>query len=403
MPVFQYKARTGEGKLVEGLVDAPTEEGAIRLLHEKQLFVVGIHISREQITLEKIEQLFKRVSFNDIVNFTRQLSTMVTAGLSLPEALTILRTQTTNKVFAAVLVDIEHQIVSGGNLAGALSKYPNYFSATYIALVRAGEASGTMDQILARLSETMESQREFRGKVSGAMIYPIIILIGMVVVIFVMMTVVMPKLTGLYKDFNMELPWTTKFLMSISDFTVHFWWLVILLAGGAVWLFRKWRKTPLGELMVDKLLFKIPLFGELQKKIILVEFTRTLGMLVASGIHILEGLQILKNSLGNVVFRNALGEISKKVEKGYPLGESFAQFEVFPPIVSQMMKVGEETGKLDETLSKLSKYFQAETETLVKGLTTAIEPIIMIIMGLGVGFIVISVITPIYNLTSNFK
>jgi type IV pilus assembly protein PilC len=144
-------------------------------------------------------------------------------------------------------------------------------------------------------------------------------------------------------------------------------------------------------------------FGELQKKIILVDFTRTLGMLVASGIHILEGLQILKDSLGNVVFRNAISEISKKVEKGYPLGDSFAQYEVFPPIVSQMMKVGEETGKLDETLTKLSKYFQSETETLVKGLTSAIEPIIMVILGVGVGFIVISVITPIYNLTSSFQ
>jgi len=403
MPVFQYKARDSDGKLIAGLVDAPSQEAAIRLLHEKQMFVVGIQVSREQMSLAKFEQYFKRVTFSDIVNFTRQLSTMVTAGLSLPEALTILRTQTTNRVFSAVLVDIEHQIVSGGNLAGALAKYSQYFSATYIALVRAGEASGTLDQILARLSESLEAQREFRGKVSGAMIYPIIILIGMIGVIFVMMTVVMPKLTGLYKDFNLDLPWTTKLLMSVSNFFVYYWWLMIIGAGGAVWAFRKWRKTPFGELLVDKLLFKIPLFGELQKKIILVDFTRTLGMLVSSGIHILEGLQILKNSLGNVLFRNAISEISKKVEKGFPLGDSFAQFEVFPPIVSQMMKVGEETGKLDETLSKLSKYFQAESETLVKGLTTAIEPIIMVIMGVGVGFIVISVITPIYNLTSSFK
>jgi len=403
MPVFQYKARSIDGKMLTGLVDAPSQVVAIRLLHEKQLFVIGIQASHEGLSFAKIQQYVKRVTFNDIVNFTRQLSTMVTAGLSLPESLTILRNQTTNQAFSEVLVDIEHQIVSGGNLAGALSKYPKYFSGTYIALVRAGEASGTLDEILARLSESLEAQREFRGKVSGAMIYPIIILIGMVGVIFVMMTVVMPKLTGLYKDFNIELPWTTKLLMSISDFAVHFWWLMILGTGGAVWLFRRWRKTPFGELVVDQFVFKIPLFGELQKKIILVDFTRTLGMLVASGIHILEGLQILKNSLGNVLFRNAIGEISKKVEKGYPLGDSFAQYAVFPPIVSQMMKVGEETGKLDETLTKLSKYFQSESETLVKGLTTAIEPIIMVIMGVGVGFIVISVITPIYNLTSSFK
>ncbi len=403
MPVFQYKARSADGKMVTGLADAPSQEAAIKLLHTKQLFVVGIRIARESFSFAQVREYFKRVTFNDIVNFTRQLATMVVAGLSLPEALTILRTQTTNEIFSDVLMDIEHQIVSGGNLGDALAKYPKYFSTTYVALVRAGEASGTLDQILTRLSETLEAQREFRGKVSGAMIYPVIILIGMVGVIFVMMTVVMPKLTSLYKDFNLDLPWTTQFLMSMSDFFIRFWWLLIFGIGGAFVLFRRWRKTPFGELVVDRFIFKIPLFGELQKKIILVEFTRTLGMLVASGIHILEGLQILQGSLGNVLFRNAVGEISKKVEKGYPLGDSFAQYEVFPPIVSQMMKVGEETGKLDETLTKLSKYFQSESETLVKGLTTAIEPIIMVIMGVGVGFIVISVITPIYNLTSSFK
>lgn len=403
MPVFQYKARGADGKMLTGLADAPSQEAAIRLLHAKQLFVVSIRVARETFSFAQIQEYFKRVTFNDVVNFTRQLATMIVAGLSLPEALTILRTQTTNQVFSDVLMDIEHQIVSGGNLGDALAKYPRYFSTTYIALVRAGEASGTLDQILTRLSETLEAQREFRGKVSGAMIYPIIILIGMVGVIFVMMTVVMPKLTGLYKDFNIELPWTTLFLMSVSDFFIHFWWLMILGIGGAAALFRRWRKTPFGELVIDRFIFKIPLFGELQKKIILVDFTQTLGMLVSSGIRILEGLQILQGSLNNVLFRNAIGEISKKVEKGYPLGDSFAQYEVFPAIVSQMMKVGEETGKLDETLTKLSKYFQSESETLVKGLTTAIEPIIMVIMGVGVGFIVISVITPIYNLTSQFK
>lgn len=403
MPVFQYKARNSEGKIITGLVDAPSQDVALRLLHDKQLFVIGVQLFKKGFSIETIQQYFKRVTFGDIVNFTRQLSTMVVAGLSLPEALTILRTQATNQVFVDVLVDIEHQIVSGGNLADALAKYPRYFPSTYIALVRAGEASGTLDQILTRLSESLESERDFRGKVSGAMIYPVIILLGMIGVIFVMMTVVMPKLTGLYKDFNISLPWSTLLLMSVSDFFVRFWWLMIAGAGGLVFLFQRWRKTPLGELVVDQLVFKIPLFGELQKKIILVDFTRTLGMLIASGIHILEGLQILKDSLGNVVFRNAISEISKQVEKGMPLGESFARYPVFPPIVSQMMKVGEETGKLDETLTKLSKYFQSESENLVKGLTTAIEPIIMVIMGVGVGFIVISVITPIYNLTSQFK
>lgn len=403
MAIFQYKARSTEGDMVTGLVDAPNEQVAIRLLHDKRLFVISVSPARDQLNLESIQQLFKRVTFNDIVNFTRQLSTMIVAGLSIPDALTILRAQTTNKVFSDVLVDIEHQIVSGGNLGDSLAKYPRYFPATFIALIRAGESSGTLDQVLTRLADTMEAQRDFRGKVQGALIYPAIILIGMVGVVFVMMTVVVPKLTGLYTDMNIELPVTTKILISVSQFFVHDWWLMILIGIGLALGFRKWRTTPVGEHATDSLILKIPIFGELQKKIILVEFTRTLGMLIASGIHILEGLTILKNSLGNVLFREAITEIAKKVEKGFPLGDSFAQYPVFPAIVSQMMKVGEETGKLDDTLLKLSHYFQTESENLVKGLTSAIEPIIMVILGVGVGFIVISVITPIYNLTSQIK
>jgi general secretion pathway protein F len=385
------------------LVEAPTESVASKLLHDKQLFVISLSQQTSQLSVTNFTQQFKKISQNDIVNFTRQLATMMVAGLSLPEALSIIRSQTTNSVFIAILQDIEHQIVGGGSLADALSKYPNIFTNTYIALIRAGESSGTLDRVLARLADILESQKEFRSKVSGAMIYPVIIVIGMTGVVFIMMTVVVPKLTDLYKDFNIDLPMSTKILMNTSSFFVHWWWLMILVIVGGVTLFSRWRKSPEGELIVDTLILKIPLFGELQKKIMLVEFTRTLGMLIASGIHILEGLRILRESLGNVVYRNTITEIAKKVEKGLPLGDTFAQFDVFPLIVSQMMKVGEETGKLDDTLLKLSSYFESESEHLVKNLTTAIEPLIMVVLGVGVGFIVISVITPIYNLTSQFK
>jgi type IV pilus assembly protein PilC len=403
MAIFQYKARSTDNKVAYGLVEAPNEAVAAKLLHDKQLFVITLRQSRNQATLDILRQHFQKVGFGDIVNFTRQLATMVVAGLSIPEALSILRAQTTNKTFITMLENVEHQIVSGGTLADALSKYPQMFSNSYIALVRAGESSGTLDKVMTRLADIMESQREFRSKVKGAMIYPIIIIIAMIVVVFIMMTVVVPKLTDLYKDFNMDLPVSTKILMGTSSFFVHFWWLLIICIVGGVIGFGAWRKTPEGELIIDTLVLKIPLFGNLQKKIMLVEFTRTLGMLVAAGIHILEGLQILRASLDNVLFRNAISEIAKRVEKGFPLGDTFAQYQIFPPIVSQMMKVGEETGKLDDTLMKLSRYFESETESLVKGLTTAIEPIIMVILGVGVGFIVISVITPIYNLTSSFK
>lgn len=401
MAFFSYKARDASGKTVSGLVEAPVKETAAKLLHDKQLFVISLSESRGKDVTAMLPM--KRVPFNEIVNFTRQIATMVVAGLSLPEALAILRQQTTNQIFGTAIMDIEHQIVGGGSFSNALSKYPQYFSPIYIALVKAGESSGQMDQVLSRLADTLDSEREFRSKVSGAMIYPAIILIGMAIVIGIMMTVVVPKLTELYKDFGVTLPASTQILISVSTFFVHFWWLMILVAIGGFYGFGKWRQTKTGELVVDTIILRIPLFGELQKKIILVEFTRTLSMLITSGIRLLDALQILKGALGNVLFRNAIIDISKKVERGFPLGDTFAQHPVFPPIVSQMMKVGEETGKLDDTLLKLSIYFQSESENLVKGLTTAIEPIIMVILGVGVGFIVISVITPIYSLTNQFK
>lgn len=404
MAIFSYKARSVEGTVVSGLVEAVSQDAASKLLHVRQLFITSLVESRGDrgfgVSLGKFEQ---RVPFGDIVNFTRQLATMVVAGLSLPEALTILRSQMTNHLFVTMLTDIEHQIVSGGNLGDALSKYPKYFTPIYIALVRAGESSGQLEQVLTRLADTMESERDFRSKVSGAMVYPTIIVIGMSIVVMIMMTVVIPKLTELYVDFGVALPVSTQILITISQFFVHFWWIVIACGVGGYYGFVRWRKTIFGEYVTDTLTLKIPIFGELQKKIILVEFTRTLSMLITSGIRLLDALQILKGALGNVLFRNAIVEISKKVERGFPLGSTFAEYPVFPPILSQMIKVGEETGKLDDTLLKLSKYFQSESENLVKGLTTAIEPIIMVVLGVGVGFIVISVITPIYNLTSQFK
>ncbi len=403
MPIYTYSARDGEGKNVSGLVEAPNEQTAAKLLREKKLLVTSIKQQKQQVGLSTLLSRFQRVGFGDIVNFTRQLSTMVTAGLSLPESLTILRTQTTNPKFTDILLDVEHQIVGGSNLADALARHEQYFSPIYIALVRAGESSGSLDTVLARMAETLEGQREFRSKVRGAMIYPVIILVGMAGVIFIMMTVVIPRLTELYRDFGIDLPFTTQLLITMSDFFVKFWWLMIIATGIGTWAFNKWRKTPVGVLFMDTIILKVPLFGELQKKVILTDFTRTLGMLISSGIHILDGLRILKDSLNNVLFRTAIDEIAKKVEKGFALGDTFSQYEIFPPIVGQMIRVGEETGKMDETLTKVSRYFETESEHLVKGLTTAIEPLIMVVLGVGVGFIVISVVTPIYNLTNQIQ
>jgi type II secretory pathway component PulF len=402
MAFFKFKAFSSEGKSSVGLVEAASKDLAVKLLKDKQLFVVTLDETQEK-AFASLTSKMQRVTQNDIVNFTRQLATMIVAGLSIPDALEILKNQTTNPMFRQILGEIERSIVGGGNLADAVAKYPQYFSPIYIALIRAGEASGLLDKVLMQLADTLEAQREFRAKVIGALIYPTIIVIGMIAVVIIMMVVVMPKMTGLYRDFGIELPITTKILIAVSDFVIYKWWMMVFIIGGAIIGFSRWKKSEVGAYAIDKLILKIPLFGDIQKKTILVEFTRTLAMLISAGIHILDALRILKGALNNVLYRNAIDDVAKRVEKGFQIGDTFAAHKEFPPIIAQMMKVGEETGKLDETLLKLSRYFQDETENLVKGLTTAMEPIIMVILGVGVGFIVFSVITPIYNLTAQFK
>jgi type II secretory pathway component PulF len=302
-----------------------------------------------------------------------------------------------------MLIKISREIQGGGNLAAALSKYPMHFSTTYLALIKAGESSGTLDKVLERLADNLEKDQEFRNKVRGAMIYPAIIMIAMVVVFTLLMIVVVPRLTELYVDFGAELPLSTQILKGISDFSVRFWWLIAIGAFFAAQGFRRWKQTVIGRHAWDGFILRLPLFGPLLKQIILVEFTRTLGMLVGAGVHILDSLNILVDSMNNIHYQESLKEIAKKVEKGFPLGALFAQYPLYPPILAQMIKVGEETGRMDESLVRLSIYFERESDHAVKGLTTAIEPIIMVVLGVGVGFMVFAIITPIYNLTSQFK
>ena len=401
MPLYSYNARDDLGKSVSGRVEANTEREAANLIRERSLFLVRLsEIKQGQIVISL--GWFRRVRFGDIVNMTRQMSTMITAGLQVPEAINLLKRQSVNPAVIELLNGIYRDLQGGGNLANALKKYPKQFSTTYIALVHAGESSGKLDKVLARLAENLEKDLEFHNKVRGALVYPAIIVTTMMVVFAILMIVVVPKLGELYVDFGQDLPLATRILQGMSDFSVHFWWLVLILFIGGSYTFAKWKQGPVGKRVWDGLLLRLPLFGRLQQEMILVEFTRTLGLLVGAGVHILDALNILIEAVDNIYFKDALKDITKKVEKGLPLGQLFAQYQIFPAILVQMVKEGEETGKMDESLIKLSTYFESETDHVVKGLTTAIEPIIMVILGLGVGFIVFAIITPIYQLTSSF-
>lgn len=249
----------------------------------------------------------------------------------------------------------------------------------------------------------MEKQVEFKGKVKGALIYPVIVVIGMVLVAAIMMIFVIPKMLSLYSEFGAELPGPTKILMSVSGFFAKFWWLMLIIIAFLINFLITYRKTKTGRRKIDELILKIPIFGDLQRQVALTELTRTLSLLVGAGVSILEALGILSQISGNAVIGDALEDSAKQVEKGFPLAYAFSKHpEAFPYILSQMVAVGEETGKMSEVLAKVSHVFEVESDQKVKALTSAIEPIVMVVLGVGVGFLVIAVILPIYNLTSQF-
>lgn len=401
MKRFNYKAKDKIGKLVVGEVEAVNEMNAAKLVRGKGLLVLSIKLIREN-PIAFIRNLKNRITPNDVTTFTRQLATMVNAGLPITESLIILKSQakgSMGKVVSQILADIE----GGESVSKAFVKHPNVFSPTYIALVKSGEVGGVLDTVLARLADDMEKQQEFKGKVKGALIYPSIIITGMIIVAFIMMIFVIPRLTSLYDEFNAELPLPTKILIGASDLVIKFWPITIAVVVGAIYAFQAYRKTPAGRLKTDELQFKVPIIGELQKQVILTELTSTLSLMTGAGVSILEGLNITSEVVGNAVIGNAIKDVSRQVEKGFPVSFAFAKHpEAFPFILSQMIAVGEETGKMEEVLKKVSHVFEVESDQKVKGLTSAIEPIVMVILGLGVGFLVIAIILPIYNLTSQF-
>jgi type IV pilus assembly protein PilC len=401
MKRFFFRAKDRFGKEVKGEVEAQSEYLAAKLVRAKGLVVISIKSARGN-PLTIIRNLNGGVGLQVVATFTRQMATMVAAGLTITETLTILRSQsagTMQRIVVKILADVE----GGESLSNAISKYPKAFSPTYIALVKSGEAGGVLDEVLVRLADDLEKQQEFNSKVKGALIYPAIIVIGMIVVAFIMMVFVIPRLLSLYTEFNATLPLPTQILISISNFFTTFWPLVIIFSLIAFWLFRAYAKTPFGRRTIDETIFRIPVFGDLERGIIMTELTRTLSLMVASGVSILEGLSITAGVVGNTIISEAIKDVSHQVEKGFPISYAFARHpEAFPFILSQMVAVGEETGKMDEVLKKLSHIFEIESNEKVKGLTASIEPLIMVFLGVGVGFLVIAVILPIYNLTSSF-
>lgn len=396
MEQFSYTVKDKKGITHKGLVEAGSDRQAANILHDRGYTVVNLKSKSKGFSLS-----FGGVGIGALAAFTRQLATMVTSGLPLSDSLVVLSKQTENKKLQEIINMINSDIQSGSTFAVALSRH-DIFSTAFINVVKAGEASGTLDAVLLKLADNTEKEREFQGKIKGAMVYPLIIMLAMTFVAGIIVLFVVPKLSEVYEGMGITLPLPTLILMAISDFAINFWWLVIIMGVGGTYALRKYRKTEEGGLVIDRLLLKVPVFGKLNRDTSLTEFVRTLGILVGAGVPILESLKIAGSTATNAVHRVAAAQVAILVEKGTTLSLALEKFDEFPPIVSQMSKVGEETGKMDEVLGKVAHFFEIEVEQQVKNLTTALEPIIMVVMGIMVAMLMISIILPIYNITAAF-
>ncbi len=404
MAKFFFRAKDWSGKTVKGVVDSADKIHVIESVRASGLTPLFVGEETNSILNQFVKKITSRVSLKEVATFTRQLSTMMTAGLPLTDALTLLKNQAESNASLYEIVDTCLTMVRGGQPLGkALEKYERVFGEAYVASINAGEEAGVLEAILEKLATNIENQNEFNGKVKGAMVYPAIVILGMFGVAVLMMVLVVPKLTQMYADFGTaKMPAATVLLMNMSDFVTKWWFMIPFIVFGIFAVMRVGDGYEAFRLKRDTYLLKIPIMGELSKKTMMANTLRTLSMLLTAGISLMDALRIVAKVAGNELYYQAYVRISERVQKGFSIASSFEEVGVFPLIVDQMVATGEATGKLDDVLMRASNYFATEAEQSVKTLTSAIEPLIMIVLGAGVAFLVIAVVMPIYNLTSSF-
>lgn len=401
MAEYLYKARTATGQLKTGEITATSEENAADLLGQHQLILTKLSPKKEGgFDASNLLAVFHRISMKDRVIFTRQLGTMIKSGLPIVQALHILAEQTANKRFSEVILDLSATVEGGGTFSAALAKYPKLFDRVYVNLVKSGEASGHLEEILERLAEQQEKSYRLAGKVRGAMMYPAFVMVALVGAAILMMIVVIPPLKTIFQDAGAQLPLPTRMLIAASDGLRAYWWLMIPVLAGIVFGMQRLLQTEGGKTTWDRLKLRLPIFGPLFQKIYISRMTRTLSSLTGGGVPILRALDIVGESTGNSVYEKALKDAAKDVEAGIPLSEPLRANPAFPAMVPQMISVGEQTGNLDGVLNKLADFYEEEVDNIVKNLSTLMEPILMVVMGIAVGGLLIAILMPIYNLGS---
>lgn len=402
-PRFTYTA-TKDGKTIHGTSEGGSKEAVVAGLRKQNIVPLVVKPEHSSGNFLKAFKFGKKVRVKDLAVFTRQLSTMVSAGVPLNRSLHTLEDQTKSQYFKKIISNVAKDVEGGTPLAEAFKKFPNVFSDVYVNMVRAGEAGGILDEILKRLSLQIERDSSMRKKIRGAMAYPIVILTVTVIAFFGIMIFIIPKLGAIIKDLGGEdasLPIYTQAMLSISDFLQHYALPIIIGSFILVFLIRRYIKTPKGRYQFDSLMLRIPIISSVVMKVAIARFARTFASLMSSGVSVLEALQVTGGAIGNKVIEKELQNAATEVKNGKALSEPLAKSKHFPAIVSQMLAVGEESGQIDTILVKVADFYEEEVETTIDSLASIIEPIMIIILGAVVGVIAASVMGPIANLSKN--
>lgn len=401
MPKYSYKARSISGSIITDFIEAADQKTAIDKLKSQKYIIMEINEAKTNPlsgVIKKLNPFKPSVSAKELVLFSRQFSTLVTAGVPIVQGLTILMDQAESPVFKKVISSLREDIEQGISITDAMRKHPTAFSELYVSMIKAGEVGGILDAILERLSSYLEAAEELKGKVKGAMVYPAVISVVAGSVTLFLLIFIIPTFQGIFASFGAELPLPTRVLIGISTFLRKGSVFLVLFVIGLIWGFKKIRKSEKGKTITDTYALKLPLFGLLLKKVAVAKFSRTLGTLIKSGVPILQALDTVGKTSGNKVIEKAINSARDAIKEGERMADPLRKTGVFPPMVIQMIAIGEETGNLDTMLNKIADFYDQEVDVAVKGLTSMIEPLIMVGMGIVVGAIVLAMFLPMFEL-----
>jgi len=399
---FEYKAKNKDGDLISGTIEAESKSAIARQLREKGYYITEISEKRKVFDVGEFIKKHRKVKLKDLSVFSQQFAAMIDAGISLVDALNILIDQTDHKRLRDVIQQVTDDVETGISLADAMEKHPAVFPELYIQLVKAGESGGVLDRILNKLADHYDRQDELNSMVRSALYYPLVIFaVGIIVVIF-LLTQVVPQFVGMFRDFGSELPLPTRMLLGISTFMQSYWWALLLAFIVLLFVLARFRNTPAGREKTDRWFLKIPIIGPMLRKVYISRFSSTLAILIDSGVDLLTALAIVEDVVGNKVYGDVLTKARARVREGSTLSEPLAASGEFPAMVVQMLNVGEETGSIGTMLNKVSTFYDRQVEASVEGAISLIEPIMIVFLAVMVGFVAISIVTPMFDMFQQF-